>query len=47
MAKYIDKLPKYKEETLLKEFKIKPRKRFIIDYVKKLFIGDPIEIDIE
>jgi len=24
MAKYIDKLPKYKEETLLKEFKIKP-----------------------
>lgn len=29
-----------------KEFKIKPRKRFIIDYVKQWFIGDPINIDI-
>lgn len=30
-----------------KEFKIKPRKRFIINFIKKMFIGDPIDIDID
>ena len=35
------------QEDFRKEFKIKPRKRFIINYVKKLFIGEPIEIDID
>lgn len=30
-----------------KEFKLKPRKHFIINFVKKLFIGDPIQINID